>query len=78
MQGRRVIVWCYEDTPLIWPEAVRRIATMPTDVRDVMVGGDWLMRDREVLSLERKKVLRDALQVAQSFKAEMARIDAAG
>ena len=22
MQGRRVIVWCYEDTPLIWPEAV--------------------------------------------------------
>lgn len=53
-------------------------ATMPTDVRDVMVGGDWLMRDREVLSLERKKVLRDALQVAQSFKAEMARIDAAG
>ncbi|MDH4986980.1 amidohydrolase [Aminobacter anthyllidis] len=53
-------------------------ATLPTDVRDVMVGGDWLMRDREVLSLERKKVLRDALQVAKSFKAEMARIDAAG
>lgn len=53
-------------------------ATMPTDVCDVMVGGAWLMRGREVLSLERKKVLRDALQVAQSFKAEMARIDAAG
>jgi 5-methylthioadenosine/S-adenosylhomocysteine deaminase len=53
-------------------------ATLPTDVCDVMVGGDWLMRGREVLSLERKKVLRDALQVAQSFKAEMARIDAAG
>lgn len=52
-------------------------ATMPTDVQDVMVGGDWLMRGREVLSLERKNVLRDALQVAQSFKAEMARIDAA-
>ncbi|MBE1204194.1 amidohydrolase family protein [Aminobacter carboxidus] len=53
-------------------------ATVPTDVRDVMVGGGWLMRGREVLSLERKKVLRDALQVAQSFKAEMARIDAVG
>ncbi|WP_439501330.1 amidohydrolase family protein [Aminobacter ciceronei] len=53
-------------------------ATLPTDVCDVMVGGDWLMRGREGLSLERKKVLRDALQVAQSFKAEMARIDAAG
>ncbi|MBB1492363.1 MULTISPECIES: hypothetical protein [unclassified Paracoccus (in: a-proteobacteria)] len=32
MQGRRVIVWCYEDTPLIWPEVVRRIARMPADV----------------------------------------------
>nr|WMC97108.1 amidohydrolase [Aminobacter aminovorans] len=53
-------------------------ATLPTDVCDVMVGGDWLMRGREVLSLERKNVLRDALQVAHSFKAEMARIDAAG
>ncbi|RJG45597.1 amidohydrolase [Mesorhizobium sp. DCY119] len=53
-------------------------ATMPTDVRDVMVAGQWLMRGREVLSLERKKVLRDALQVASAFKAEMARIDAAG
>ncbi len=50
-------------------------ATMPTDVRDVMVDGQWLMRDREVLSLERKKVLRDAHQVASTFKAEMARID---
>lgn len=53
-------------------------AAMPTDVQDVMVAGRWLMRGREVASLERKKVLRDALQVAQSFKAEMARIDAAG
>lgn len=32
MQGRRVIVWCYEDTPLVWPEAVRRIAQIPADV----------------------------------------------
>ena len=53
-------------------------ATMPTDVQDVMVAGRWLMRGREVLSLERRKVLRDAHQVASAFKAEMARIDAAG
>ena len=51
-------------------------AAMPVDVRDVMVAGRWLMRGREVLSLERKKVLRDALQIAAAFKAEMARIDA--
>jgi len=48
---------------------------MPADVRDVMVAGRWLMRDRSVLSLEPKKVLRDALQVARDFKAEMALID---
>lgn len=53
-------------------------SAMPVDVRDVMVAGRWLMRGREVLSLERKKVLRDALQIAAEFKAEMARIDAAG
>jgi 5-methylthioadenosine/S-adenosylhomocysteine deaminase len=52
-------------------------SAMPADVRDVMVAGRWLMRGREVLSLERKKVLRDALQIAGQFKAEMARIDAA-
>jgi cytosine/adenosine deaminase-related metal-dependent hydrolase len=52
-------------------------AAMPTDVRDVMVHGRWLMRDREVLTLEKKKVLRDALQVAESFRAEIRAIDEA-
>lgn len=52
-------------------------AAMASDVPDVMVAGQWLMRDREVLTLERRKVLRDALQIAAKFKAEMARIDAA-
>ena len=50
-------------------------AATPSDVRDVMVAGNWLMRDRQVLTLERKKVLRDALQVAESFKAEIRAID---
>jgi 5-methylthioadenosine/S-adenosylhomocysteine deaminase len=51
-------------------------SAMPVDVRDVMVAGKWLMRGREALTLERKKVMRDALQIASEFKAEMARIDA--
>lgn len=53
-------------------------ASMAVDVQDVMVAGEWLMRGREVKTLERRKVMRDALQVAAAFKAEMARIDAAG
>lgn len=48
----------------------------PGDVRDTMVAGQWLMREREVTSLDRRKVLRDALQVAQHFKSEMIAIDA--
>jgi cytosine/adenosine deaminase-related metal-dependent hydrolase len=44
---------------------------MPTDVRDVMVAGRWLMRNRDVFTIERKKALRDALQIATAFKAEM-------
>ncbi|UVF17661.1 amidohydrolase [Microvirga terrae] len=53
-------------------------SAMPVDVQDVMVGGRWIMRGRQVESLERKKILRDAGQIAAAFKAEMARIDAAG
>jgi 5-methylthioadenosine/S-adenosylhomocysteine deaminase len=53
-------------------------SAMPVDVQDVMVGGRWIMRSRNVESLERKKILRDAGQIAATFKAEMARIDAAG
>ena len=49
---------------------------MPQDVRDVMVAGRWLMREREVLTVERKRALRDALQLATEFKAEIAAIDA--
>lgn len=53
-------------------------SAMPADVRDVMVGGRWIMRGRNVESLERKKILRDAAQIATAFRAEMTRIDAAG
>jgi len=50
-------------------------ASTADDVRDVMVAGRWLMRDREVQSVERTKALRDALQIAATFKAEMQLID---
>lgn len=53
-------------------------SAMPSDVRDVMVGGRWIMRGRNVESLERKKILRNAGQIATAFRAEMTRIDAAG
>lgn len=51
-------------------------ASLPSDVVATMVDGRWLMRDRQVETLERDAVLADARQMAGMFRAEMARIDA--
>lgn len=31
-QGRRVVIWCHEDVPLIWPEVVRLAGDIPPEV----------------------------------------------
>ncbi|MFB9225239.1 hypothetical protein [Paracoccus cavernae] len=44
----RLVLWCHEDTPLIWPEVIRRIAAMPGDVplkAGLQVLGDILHPD---------------------------------
>ncbi|ABD56155.1 amidohydrolase family protein [Jannaschia sp. CCS1] len=63
--------------PIYDPYSVLVFATMPTDVRDVMVDGIWLMRDRTIETLEPARVLADANQVAGQFRTEIAAIDAA-
>lgn len=63
--------------PVYDPYATLVFAAMPCDVRDVMVDGRWLMRDREVKTLEQQKVVADALRIAATFKARIAQIDAA-
>jgi len=50
-------------------------ASAACDVRDAMVAGRWLMRDRQVLTLETPRVLADVAQVARAFGAEMIRLD---
>lgn len=30
--GRKVVIWCHEDAPLIWPEVMRRLADVPGDI----------------------------------------------
>lgn len=69
MQGRRVIVWCYEDTPLIWPEAVRRVARIPADVP--LKSG--LAVIGELLPPEGLTELRDALTSAGRLTVEARR-----
>jgi len=61
--------------PIYDPWSMLVFAAMPSDVTSVMVAGKWLMWDRQVLTLDPKKTLRDGLQIAREFKAEMVRID---
>jgi len=63
--------------PIYDPYSALVFAAMPTDVTDVMVDGNWLLRNREVQTLAPAKVVADANQIAKTFKAEMARIDQA-
>lgn len=57
IQGRRLVVWCHEDTPMIWPEVVRRIATMPGDVP--LKAGLQILGD--ILHPEGIRMIRDEL-----------------
>lgn len=63
--------------PIYDPYSMLVFAALASDVRDTMVAGRWLMRDRGVTTLERGRVLADALQIADRFKAEIRAIDAA-
>ncbi|HEY47286.1 MAG: amidohydrolase [Anaerolineae bacterium SM23_ 63] len=50
------------------PEAIYSrlvYATKSTDVTDVMVNGKWLMRDRELLTLDEERLLQAAAEIAQ-------------
>lgn len=61
--------------PIYDPYSALVFAAMPSDVTHSMVAGRWLMRDRQVETLEQPKIMADALQVAARFKAEMREID---
>ena len=52
-------------------------SAMAPDVADVMVAGRWLMRGRQVLSVDPAKAMADAAQVAGQFRGRMAQIDRA-
>ncbi|SIR19963.1 hypothetical protein SAMN05421641_13010 [Paracoccus thiocyanatus] len=62
LPGRRLVLWCHEDTSLIWPEVVRRISTMPADVplkAGLQILGDILHPDgismiREAMAQEER------------------------
>lgn len=67
VQGRRVVVWCHEDVPLIWPEVVRLVGALPADVP--LSGGllymHELLGDLGIARLRDAMAGRDQTNVAQ-------------
>ncbi|WP_282602168.1 hypothetical protein [Paracoccus sp. PARArs4] len=57
VQGRRIVIWCHEDVPLIWPEIVRMVAGAGPDIP--LKGGSAYVND--LLTDEGAQQLRDAL-----------------
>ena len=55
--GRRVVIWCHEDVPLIWPEIARLAGNIPPEAP--LRGG--MMYLEEILGPEGMARLKDAL-----------------
>lgn len=76
--NRRLVLWCHEDTPLIWPEVVRRIATMPGDVplkAGLQVLGD-ILRPEGILMIRDEMSKQERMTIAtrrEIFAAALAR-----
>lgn len=65
-------------TPIYDIYAALVFSALPSDVKDVMIDGKWVAKDREVLTIEAAKARRDANQIAAQFKLKMTQIDAVG
>lgn len=55
--GRRVVIWCQEDVPLIWPEIARLAGNIPPDAP--LAGGTMYLE--EILGPEGMARLKEAL-----------------
>ncbi len=54
--------------PIYDPYSHLVFATHASDVRDVMIGGQWIVKDREAKTLDEKKILREAAEFSARFK----------
>lgn len=66
-QGRRVVVWCHEDVPLIWPELVRLIGDMPPDapLSGALLYMQELLGEAGLARLRAELAARDQLSIPQ-------------
>ena len=74
----RIDVSATRFTPFHDPYATLVYAALASDVRDVMVAGEWLLRERRVTRLDRPAVLAEARALAGEMGAEMRRLNTDG
>lgn len=65
--GRRIVIWCHEDVPLIWPEIVRLAGNMPSDapLAGALVYMHEILGDEGVARLRAALGDRDQMSVQQ-------------
>ncbi|SNR65121.1 hypothetical protein EYF88_15355 [Paracoccus sediminis] len=65
--GRRVVIWCHEDVPLIWPEIVRLAGNIPPDapLHGGMMYLEEILTDTGMAQLKESLSMQDRLTVAQ-------------
>lgn len=65
--GRRIVIWCHEDVPLIWPEVVRLVGDLPPDA--ALAGGNLYLQeilgDAGMAHLNAALAGRDRMTVAE-------------
>ncbi|MCT4332654.1 hypothetical protein MU516_07210 [Paracoccus sp. YLB-12] len=66
-QGRRVVIWCHEDVPLIWPELVRLIGDIPPEapLSGALLYMQELLGEAGMARLNAELGGRDQLSIAQ-------------
>ncbi len=52
--GSKILIWCYEDAPILWPEIMRGLSTLPPETR--LEGANDLAR--KVLTPEGSRAMR--------------------
>lgn len=65
--GRRVVIWCHEDVPLIWPEIVRLAGSIPPDapLQGGMAYLEEILTPQGMATLKESLSTQDRVTVAQ-------------
>ncbi|MDB6179217.1 hypothetical protein PAF17_17130 [Paracoccus sp. Z330] len=66
-QGRRVVIWCHEDVPMLWPELVRLVGDIgpETALSGTLLYMQEILTDAGIAELRTTLSSRDQVSIAQ-------------